>query len=313
MTTVASIQPYAASDERDLIAAWNEAMWADPIDARAWRLRYLLDPYFDPASCLVARVGDAIAGFVLGMRRADSSPEDGWVVGFGVRHAWRRQGIATALFLALESTWRTSGVRKIAIGPWIPHYVTPGVDIAAYPEAVSFIASRGGEITSRPLSMKASLTGYRPPAGLDDRRRALTAAGVDVRPAGATDILPLMEFLGNEFPHWRADAAGVLRERFGGDPSTTTMHVALDRGQIAGYAQSRAERFGPFGVSDAQRGLGIGALLLASTMQAMRASGYHCAWFLWTSDRAARLYRQHGFEEVRRFALMEIDLGSEPC
>ena len=58
-------------------------------------------------------------------------------------------------------------------------------------------------------------------------------------------------------------------------------------------------------------GRGIGAVLLTCTLQAMRARGYHCAWFLWTDDRAAKLYRQHGFEEARRFALMRIPLNPD--
>ncbi|MDQ3655231.1 MAG: GNAT family N-acetyltransferase, partial [Chloroflexota bacterium] len=83
-----------------------------------------------------------------------------------------------------------------------------------------------------------------------------------------------------------------------------TMHIAEEHGRIIGYAQSRGERFGPFGVDETYRGRGIGAVLLSTTLLAMRARGFHCAWFLWTSDRAAKLYREHGFEEVRRFQLM---------
>ncbi|HYI26003.1 MAG TPA: GNAT family N-acetyltransferase, partial [Thermomicrobiales bacterium] len=103
----------------------------------------------------------------------------------------------------------------------------------------------------------------------------------------------------------------VLAEQFGGDPAQTTLQIATDNGEIVGYAQSRGERFGPFGVSESQRGRGVGAVLLATTLQAMRARGFHCAWFLWTSDRAVTLYRRHGFEEVRRFALMSIALPGE--
>jgi GNAT superfamily N-acetyltransferase len=82
------------------------------------------------------------------------------------------------------------------------------------------------------------------------------------------------------------------------------MFVAEQGGQIIGYAQSRNERFGPFGVNEEFRGQGIGAVLLSNVLLSMRSKGFHCAWFLWTSDRAAKLYREHGFDEVRRFALM---------
>jgi hypothetical protein len=43
----------------------------------------------------------------------------------------------------------------------------------------------------------------------------------------------------------------------------------------------------------------------------MLKSGYHAAWFLWTSDNAARLYAQCGFQEVRRFAVMKRSLTTD--
>ena len=42
----------------------------------------------------------------------------------------------------------------------------------------------------------------------------------------------------------------------------------------------------------------------------MRAQGFHSAWFLWTSDRTAKLYGQHGFAEVRRFVMMSQEIGT---
>lgn len=308
------IRGYAADNETALIALWNATMWSDPIDAVTWRTRFLLDPNFLCDTCLVATLPDGeIVGFVLGMFdwawanpiRADS---EAWIVGFGVREQHRRRGVARTLFDQLEWLWRASGVCRVTIGPYIPSYVTPGIDEAAYPEAVRFAAAWGAATQSRPLSMKASLTGYRS-AVTPDRVGALGSAGIRIRPMTPVDILPLLTFLERHFPHWRADAASVLSELYGSDPRAVTMHVAEDGGRIIGYAQSRSERFGPFGVDEAYRGRGVGAALLSTTLLVMRARGYHAAWFLWTSDRAAKLYREHGFEEVRRFAMMSKTLG----
>jgi GNAT superfamily N-acetyltransferase len=157
--------------------------------------------------------------------------------------------------------------------------------------------------------MKVSLTGYRPLQEAVDQAVHLRSEGIAVRRAEAGDIVPLVQFLQAHFPHWRGDAIGVMHELFGHDPRQVTLHLAEDNGVIIGYAQSRAERFGPFGVDESYRGRGVGAALLATVLPAMRARGYHCAWFLWTSDRAARLYTAHGFREVRRFALMTKDLA----
>lgn len=310
-----TIRPYAAGDETALLDCWQRTMWADPIDLRTWRARYLLDPHFDPRNCPVAVTGDTVAGFILGFDRSvttdplHATGRDAWLVAFGVDEAHRRQGIATALLDALVTRWSTDGVARLQAGPWIPGYLTPGVDVTAYPEAIAMLATLGGRELGRSLSMRAMLTGYRAAAGTDDTEHRLRTEGLVVRPVEARDILPLIAFLEREFPHWRGDATDVLQALFAGDGRHVTMHIALDRGEIAGYAQSRLERFGPFGVDERQRGRGIGAVLLSRTLRAMRAQAFHTAWFLWTSDRAARLYQHHGFTEVRRFASITIDLA----
>ncbi len=306
MSDAVEIRPYQAGDEAGLVRVWNAAMWADPIDLRAWRERYLLDPVFDPRCCLVADSGGDLVGFAFGMHPVDA--ETAWIVGFGVVPERRRQGIGTALLDRLQQDLERAGARRVVVGPYVPTYVSPGVDEAAYAEAVAFLQARGYATESRPLSMRSLLTGYRGPADARERRQALAGEGIVIREATAADILPLLEFLRTEFPHWSPDATGVMQELFAGDPVRCTMHLAEDQGIIIGFAQSRAERFGPFGVNPAYRGRGVGGVLLQQTLLAMRARGFHAAWFLWTSDRAARLYRQYGFEEVRRFSLLALNI-----
>lgn len=306
------IRAYAADDEAGLLAEWNEAMWSDPIEATAWRSRYLLDPNFTAEDCPVAidTASGELVGFVLGFTEKDTHwtnmqmPHDAWVVGFGVRASHRRRGIGDALMRTLEARWRDAGIDRVLYGPYVPGYVTPGVDVAAYEDAVQFLSAIGAMELNRPLSMKVSLTGYRPEPNVAKLDAELVGAGIAVRPAGPHDIRPLLQFLAEHFPDWRGDATSVLQQLFAGDPRSVTMLVAEDNGAVIGYAQARGERFGPFGVNEAYRGRGVGAVLLSKTLVAMRANGFHCAWFLWTSDRAAKLYQQHGFEEVRRFSLM---------
>lgn len=316
MPTDLAIRPYAAGDEAHVLALWNATMWADPIDSATWRTRYLLDANFAAGACLVAidGKGGGAVGFVLGMtakNAATHSPHlsDAWIVAFGVAEPYRRQGVARALFDQLEATWRGTGVGKVTVGPYIPSYVTPGVDEHSYAEAVRFLRAWGAETLSRPLSMKVSLTGYRPSEASLALVGNLESTGIRVRPADPSDIMPLLQFLDEHFAHWRPDATSVLADLYGSDSRAVTMHVAEEQGRIIGYAQSRGERFGPFGVNEAHRGRGIGTVLLSSTLLAMRARGFHCAWFLWTSDRAAKLYGEHGFEEVRRFKLMAKTLS----
>lgn len=304
------IRPYRPKDEAGVIDVWNTAMWADPVTMAVWRSVYLCDGNFRPALCPVAVVDGSIVGFVLAFGAFDgelSRPRgaESWVVAFGVLPEFRRRGIATKLLQVLEEGLLENGVARIVVGPYIPSYIAPGVDVEAYPEAVQFLGQWGAATVSWPLSMKVSLTGYRARVPVRQAARPII-----VREALPRDIVPCLEFVRREFPHWTADAASVTSQVFGADPRPVSLFVALDNDEITGFALSRGERFGPFGVHEQARGQGIGSMLLAATLTVMRAKGFHCAWFLWTNDRAARLYRSHGFEEIRRFALMAKDISS---
>lgn len=310
-TATVELRPYEAGDEAELLHVWNTAMWADPLSESAWRSVYLTDPAFRRSLCLVAVAQSRVIGFVLAIApetagAVAASPRDAWVVGFGVLPENRRRGVGTSMFERLECSLRERGTSRLVVGPYIPSYVTPGVDVAAYPDAVRFLEQRGAATQSSPLSMKASLTGYRPrpePEGIG------AGDAAEVRGVRAPDIVPCIEFVRQEFPHWVPDVTSVASRIFGGDSRGLSLLIALDGDEPVGFAMSRGERFGPFGVREAARGRGIGSELLAATLMEMRAQGFHCAWFLWTNDRAARLYEGHGFEEVRRFALMTKDVS----
>jgi mycothiol synthase len=76
-----------------------------------------------------------------------------------------------------------------------------------------------------------------------------------------------------------------------------------------GYCQFEGEHFGPFGVREDCQNQGIGTVLLAHCLQAMRAAGHHNAWVLWTSDdTAAKVYSRFGFTVTRRFAVLRREL-----
>ncbi len=308
------IRPYRAGDEASLLACWNLAVWADSIDAVAWRGRYLLDPNFASETTPVAvdPASGEVIGFVHGyVDRSPAGPgRDAWVVAFGVREDRRREGIGRRLMASFEDAVRSAGASRVLYGPYIPSYLTPGIDVNAYADAVAFLNAIGADEGGRPLSMKANLTNYRAEARVETHEAKLRGEGIEIRRAEPSDSLPLIAFLELHFPHWKPDAIGVMRDLFGGDPRGVTLHLALESGEIIGYAQTRAERFGPFGVNEAYRGRGVGGVLLSRALRAMRAHGYHSAWFLWTSDRTANLYGQHGFEEVRRFVMMSKKIGA---
>jgi GNAT superfamily N-acetyltransferase len=134
----------------------------------------------------------------------------------------------------------------------------------------------------------------------------LHAQGITVRPVTPADILPVLTFARQHFS-WGGyrEANEVFTPLFTGDPHQFGMVVALQGDTILGFAQHRAEHFGPIGVRPDMRNRGIGQVVLAVMLSEMLKKGFHAAWFLDTDDEAARLYARCGFREVRRFAVLE--------
>lgn len=309
---------YAPADEDAVLEVWNAALAADPIGAGTWRSKVLLDPNFDPEGCPVVEAEGRARGFLLSLARQvpffenGLQPEEAWITAFGVHPAWRGRGFGGLLLDAACARLRRLGRKQVTLATYVPNYFTPGADVAVYGAGIDFLTRRGFEIVSRPLSMRAELTGFVTPPAIASTQARLRADGVEIRMVRSGDIIPVLEFVRAHFSaDWRREAADVLGDLFCGDPRRVSMLAAFRGGQVLGYAQHRSERFGPFGVDPALRGRGIGRVLLAATLAEMRKKEFHVAWFLWTGDDAARLYAQCGFREIRRFAVLRRGLEEE--
>lgn len=309
------VRPYRPDDEAAVVQVWNAALSSDPISAATWRVKVLLDPNFDPAGCLIGEVGGTVRGFLLSLTRRvpffndGLEPQAAWITAFGVDPDWQGRGIGSALLDAALERLRRLGRTTVTVSPYVPNYFTPGADAVAYERGIAFLIRRGFTVVARPLSMRAELTGFHIPVPIVATAARLQAEGVVIRPAVPSDIVPLLDLVRDHFSwDWHREASGVLGDLFAGDPRQVSMLVAVQDGTVLGYAEHRAERFGPFGVRPDLRGRGIGRVLLAATLVEMLKKNYHAAWFLWTGDDAARLYAQCGFHEVRRFAVLERSL-----
>jgi ribosomal protein S18 acetylase RimI-like enzyme len=307
--TPVSLRPYQGSDETALLKLWNLVLTHDPINEAVFRTQVLLDLNFRPEGLLLAEKDGELAGFLLSIVRhvplflQGLETDRGWITAFGVHPAYRRQGVGKGLFEAALSNLHP---RQVLISPYTPNYFTPGVDTAAYPDAVAFLHSLGWKTTSTPISMQAELTGFQIPGViLELEERLAMTHKITVKPVCSADIPHLMQFIAAEFGwDWTRFAQDYLLSLFGTGSDEICFLVAKQGQKIVGYCQQRRERFGPFGVSNEMRGLGIGRLLLFRCLADMLAKGFHCAWFLWTGADAARLYSHAGFHPVRQFAVM---------
>ncbi len=310
-----AIRPYNGADESALIDLWNATMTHDRINAGVFRTKVLLDLNFHPDGLLLAEQAGELAGFVLSITRQvpqfldGLEPERGWITAFGVNPAHRRQGIGRALFAAALRRMQALGRCEALLSPYTPNYFIPGVDVEAYPEALTFLKATGWQVTSEPISMRAETTGFQIPPEVTERERILHAEGYHVRPVTPADLPGLMPFIAAHFGwDWVRFAQDYLLELFGPGSDQICFLVATHNGRIVGYCQQRRERFGPFGVDPALRSKGLGRVLLFRCLADMLAKGFHAAWFLWTGADAARLYALAGFKQVRQFAVLRKEI-----
>ena len=102
--------------------------------------------------------------------------------------------------------------------------------------------------------------------------KRVEVAGIAVRPALAAEKRFVVAWVEDTFSDYWASECEVA---FGRDP--IACHVAIREGKILGiacYNTTARNFFGPTGVDESARGLGIGKALLLSCLYLMAAQGY---------------------------------------
>ena len=100
----------------------------------------------------------------------------------------------------------------------------------------------------------------------------LRGRGLLVRRARPWELTAVREFVAGHFSQAWADevAVGLVRQ-------PVTVFVALREGRLAGFAAyecTRKDFFGPMGVSESERGRGLGRALLLAALGGLRELGY---------------------------------------
>ncbi len=309
------IRAYNGADETALIKLWNQTMVLDSISPRRFRTQVLLDLNFNPERLLVCQSGKDLVGFVLSIKRQvplflqGLEQELSWITAFGVHPDHRQHGIGTHLLNTATESLRQSGCAKTLISPYTPNYFIPGVDINGYPEAMNLLEKLGWITLYKPISMQADINGFHVPESIKVVENRLSQISICVRPVESGDLPDLIPFIEQHFGwDWVRFAQEYLLTLFGQGGNDIVFLVALQGNEIVGYCQQRGERFGPFGVAPNMRSKGIGRVLLFRCLEEITSRSIHCAWFLWTSEEAARLYGLAGFKKARQFAVLEKTL-----
>ena len=310
-----SINPFQPDDLEGVVGLLNQELHADPMSSETFQRKVLLDINFKPKGAPIAKAGDRMVGFMLGIVRShpmeDARPDfdRGWITLAAVDKDFQRQGIGSRLWEHLKDYFKASGAKTAFIATYPPNYFWPGIDEAAYPRAIGFFKKHGFEVLHRPLSMDASLVHLKTPDWIKEKEAELLSEGVVFDTFKPKYILPLLDHLKAVSPgDWQRYIRESMVRITLGDFDRGRVYVAMQGDECVGFCQHDGERLGPFGVDDKERGRGIGAVLLLQCLHGMKAKGMHNAWFLSTTDQVAKLYAEGGFKETRRYAAMKCEL-----
>lgn len=305
------IEAFQSTVLEELVQVWNRNLPADPISPARLEARVLLDPNFREQFCLLAREGDRLIGFVLGICGegvhfpAALEGSRAWILAMAVEAAHRDQGVGSALLEDLEQRFQEIGKRDIWLASYPTAYLVPGVDEQAYAHGLAFFQARGYQVAYRALAMDASLWPPQIPAAAQLKEEELVTQGITFHSYNSRWLSAFRSFLRSQVPwDWERLALSNLGKIDEGSFTAEQLVLAVCAGQVIGYCQYEGEHFGPFGVAQGFQNRGIGTVLLARTLRTMARQGLHNAWVLWTGDEAARLYARFGFSVSRSFAVL---------
>ena len=151
--------------------------------------------------------------------------------------------------------------------------------------------------------MCRDLYGHTMPPKIAQRKRELEAEGYSIVEYDDSRSLELLEFTRSEFGGgWKRNCLMAMRE---GTAPQRVLLVLEPGGRICGFCTRAIDgnpmRFGPIGISQRYRDLGIGSVLLEEAMVAMERRGIHHMFFLSTDAPGRRFYERHGIRAIRTF------------
>lgn len=312
-----TIRPFEGRDTDELLKCWERALPLDAVNLPTFERKVLLDQNFERESAQVALVDGTIAGFITcfvlnkPIEKTGFREDTGFIQAMGVAPEFRGQGVGAKLLAAAEAFFRARKRRIITIAPYTPNYFVPGVDKERYADGVKFLEKHGFAEYSEGIAADAPISKFELEPKVLEKEKQLAAEGIVIRHYERGDLVGYMQFQRDLMPGpWIEDARRNLTELTHGRYPCDAIWLAIDNGKIIGFCQNEGDHFGPFGVSDDYQGKGIGTVLLARTLYQMRLSGHHCAWVLWTGERALKgVYGRLGFTLTRRFALMRKELA----
>ncbi len=315
--------PATPQDTPAIALLWNAAFGAEfPLTERLLRQTVDNDPYYENEGAIVARDGDAVAGYVLSKSMKNAGPEIGRFQGRGgigalcVHPDYQRRGIGTELLNQAEDYLRRNNSPLTTL--YYPHHILPGIP-AECAAARTLFEKRGYSNWRECVDLARDLHDFEPPEKVT---RAMDAnPGVEIRPTKAEEAQAVIDFVTREFPGgWTYSTKAHFAR--GGNPADII--IAVENGEVIGFCHTAdfnsnwllpstywfpllGEKFGglgPVGLGKEQRKRGLGLALTALGVADLKRRGVERMGIDWTN--LITFYEQLGFEVWKRYWQAEV-------
>ena len=119
-----TLRTYSPELSQGMLQAFNESFadhWGfEPVTTSDWDMFFLKRADFRPDLTFAALQGDEVVGFSFNIVNRETNErygvQEGWISDLGVRRAWRKRGIATALLCASMRAFKASGLDYAMLG-----------------------------------------------------------------------------------------------------------------------------------------------------------------------------------------------------
>ena len=254
-------------DELTAFCNRNFEFHSGQFEEKVLQRRIFDDPDHLPDHGFLLRDKGTTIGFMVGVLRGDEA----WLKLFAVDQEHRRSGVGSMMLAEIEALFGSDGAERVRILNSSPYYFTPGLD-PRYTEALCFLQSHGYSVERYVHNMDVDLTGDDFDTAQAESR--LAKEGFKIRRLKHEEEQTFYEWmLGTWSQNWTTESCNSLKNT----PITT--FIALDEyNNICGFATYDVTMFrggfGPTGVEESLRGLGIGKILFLRCLQDMKVRGY---------------------------------------
>ena len=308
------IRKYHSEDFHKIIEVWNGALSSHPINERLFIKNVLLDMNFDPEGFLVAEDDGEIRGFAWAIVRSypidtgASSEEDRGYLNLLVLkdRGDILGGLGERLIGMAEDYVKGRGKNRIFVSGYSPNYFYPGQN-SKDKEYLELYLSLGYKEQKKNYSIMADLENFAESEGMEKLIEKRQEEGFSICHL-TPELIPSL--LSSLAPGWRHRHRRLLNEC---DDYERFCLVVKD-GEVIGSSvfgdpYSYMERFGPYGVNEKYRGLGLGKILLYYTLKTMKKRGLKFAKAQSTpTSGAAAVYEKLGFVRCDEYITLFKDV-----